>query len=93
MSGSIDSTLASTYSLGFQSYWAFCQQHNFKLELMVDTLSFYIAYMAKQDNPVTKKPISAHTISSYLSGVANTLEPYYPDIHKTCQHPFVVKTL
>ena len=93
MSGSIDSTSASTYSSGFQSYWAFCRRHAFDLEPTVDTLSFHIAYMAKQDNPVTKKPISARTISSYLSGIANTLEPYYPDIRKIRRHPFIIKTL
>ena len=92
MSGSVDPSSSSTYASGFQSYLAFCQRHGFDIDPTPDTLSFFVTYMSKQHN--TKgKLISPRTISSYLSGVANTLEPYFPDVRKHRRHPFVIKTL
>ena len=71
---SIDSTTAASYSSTTNSYLTFCKIHRLSIELIPDTLSYYVAYQSHFINP--------SSIDSYLSGIVNQLEPYYPDIQK-----------
>lgn len=63
----------------------FCTKHHFSLEPVPDTLSFYITYMSTYIKP--------SSVASYLSGILNKLEPYYPTIRETRRHPLVRNTL
>ncbi|EJD33089.1 hypothetical protein AURDEDRAFT_37369, partial [Auricularia subglabra TFB-10046 SS5] len=59
--------------------------HNFSIEPTVDTLSFYVVFMSHH--------ISPRTVDSYLSGICNQLESYYPDVRKIRTAPIVAKSL
>ena len=77
---------------GLQSFLAFCKLHYLKPNPAPDTLSLFIAYMAKQKGP-SGNLILHQTINSYLSGIAHYLEPYFAEMRATREHPLVVKTL
>ncbi len=92
LSNCLDASTKITYQLGINSYVTFCNLHNFDLDPSLDTLSFFISFMAHQTGPMGN-PISICTITSYLSGIAHHLEPFYPNIRAVRKHPLVVKTL
>ena len=71
---SIDSTTAATYTSATNSYLTFCKKHHLSIEPTAETLSYYITYQTHFIIP--------DSVDSYLSGIVNQLEPYYPDIHK-----------
>ena len=74
LSLSIDSTTATSYSSATNSYLTFCKIYRLSIEPMPDTLSYYITYQSHFINP--------SSINSYLSGIVNQLEPYYPNAQK-----------
>jgi len=92
LSNCLDTSTKTTYQSGMNLYITFCNLHNLDLDPSPDTLSFFISFMAHQTGP-SGRPISIHTISSYLSGIAHHLEPFYPNIRSVRKHPLVVKTL
>src|SRR5260221_10145468 len=92
LSNCLDTSTKTTYQSGMNSYITFCNTHNLDLDPSPDTLSFFISFMARQIGP-SGKPISIHTILSYLSGIAHHLEPFYPSVRSIRKHPLVVKTL
>src|SRR5260370_13266503 len=92
LSNCLDASTKVSYQSGFNSYLAFCNLHNFDLEPSPETLSFFIAFMVRQSGP-SGKTLSIRTITSYLSGIAHHLEPFYPIIRSVRKHPLVVKTL
>ncbi|KZV91663.1 hypothetical protein EXIGLDRAFT_580532, partial [Exidia glandulosa HHB12029] len=59
--------------------------HNFSTEPTIDTLSFYVTFMSHH--------VSPRTVESYLSGICNQLESYYPDVRKARNAPIVTRTL
>ncbi|EJD45971.1 hypothetical protein AURDEDRAFT_29697, partial [Auricularia subglabra TFB-10046 SS5] len=59
--------------------------HNFSTEPTTDTLSFYITYMSHHIKP--------SSVESYLSGICNQLEPFYPRVRDARTAPIVRKTL
>lgn len=75
----------SSYSSAVQSYVTFCRTHDFPIDPTTDTISFYITYMCHYIKP--------KSVSSYLSGICNQLEVFYPDIRRNCSHPIVKRTL
>ena len=79
LSNCLDASTKITYQSGINSYVAFCNLHNFDLDPSPDTLSFFVSFMAHQMGPMGN-PISICTITSYLSGIAHHLEPFYPNI-------------
>ena len=92
ISNSLDSATKSTYNSGLQSYLTFCNIHKLDPDPTADMLSLFVAYMAKQNGP-SGKLISTRTITSYLSGVAHLLEPYFPNVREARKNLLVVKTL
>ncbi|KAH7867947.1 uncharacterized protein C8R40DRAFT_1164163 [Lentinula edodes] len=69
----------SSYTSAVQSYVTFCRNHDFPIHPTADTLSFYIVYICHFTKP--------KSVSSYLSGICNQLEVFYPDICQNCAHP------
>ena len=81
----IDPLTALTYSSHLQSYLNFCKIYNFSVEPTTNTLSFYVVFMAHHINP--------HSVTSYLSGICNTLEPYFPNVRAPRNSALVSRTL
>lgn len=75
----------TTYSSALQSYLAFCKSHIRPVEPTEDTLSFYVVYMSRHINP--------SSVQTYLSGICNQLEPFYPLVRQARNAPLVSKTL
>ncbi|KAJ3861560.1 hypothetical protein EV359DRAFT_74626 [Lentinula novae-zelandiae] len=63
----------------------FCRTHDFPFDPTTDTLSFYVVYICHFIKP--------KSVSSYLSGICNQLEVFYPDVRQNCTHPIVKRTL
>ncbi|KIJ55180.1 hypothetical protein M422DRAFT_103750, partial [Sphaerobolus stellatus SS14] len=59
--------------------------HGFSAEPTSDTLSFFIVYMAHHIKP--------SSVGCYLSGICNSLEPYYPDVRIARSAPIIRCTL
>jgi len=82
---SIDESTLMNYSSALNSYVTFCCLHNFPIDPTPYTLSFYATYMSHHIKP--------SSVSTYLSGIANQLEVYYPEVCQACKSPLVVQTL
>ena len=85
LSSTIKASSAATYGFVLNSYISFCCSYNFPIKPMPNTLSFYTVYMAHHIKP--------SSVDSYLSGICNELEPFYPDVCKNHCHHLVTKTL
>jgi len=81
LSHSIKSSSTLTYNSHLQSYLTFCKLHNWHIELTPETLSFYVVFMCHH--------INTWSVSMYLSGICNTLEPHFQDIWKAWLHPIM----
>jgi hypothetical protein len=81
----IDSSTAHTYNSHLQSYLMFCKLHNFPIDPTLDTLSFYVVFMAHHIKPAS--------VTSYLSGICNLLEPLFPRVWSSRCSPLVIKAL
>jgi hypothetical protein len=69
---SIDESSNLTYTSALNSYIMFCRLHHFPIEPTEETLSFFAVYMSTFIKP--------DSVNSYLSGVANQLEPFFPNV-------------
>ena len=74
-----------SYSSAVKSYFNFCSSHSLPLEPTPNSLSFFTVYMAHHIKP--------KSVSSYLSGICNQLEPFFPDVRSHQRHWLVTKTL
>ena len=60
--------------------------HNtFQSSLPPDTLSFFTVYMCHYVNP--------HSVTTYLSGISQQLEPYFPAVREAWNSSLVCRTL
>ncbi|KAJ3850663.1 hypothetical protein EV368DRAFT_6185, partial [Lentinula lateritia] len=59
--------------------------HNLPVEPTPDTLSFYTVFMSHY--------ISSNLVDSYLSGITNQLEPYFPHVCEAHKSPLISHTL
>jgi hypothetical protein len=78
----VDPSSASSYSSGVNSH---CSVHLFPVNPTPDTLSFYAVYTAHY--------IKTDSVSTYLSGICNQLEFFFPEVHASRHHWLVKKTL
>ncbi|RDB27517.1 hypothetical protein Hypma_003769 [Hypsizygus marmoreus] len=81
----LEASSHASYNSALQSYLTFCQAHHFPIDPTPDTLSFYIVYMCHHIKP--------KSVSSYLSGICNQLEPIYPEVRIHRKHRLVTNTL
>lgn len=81
----IDTSTKKTYGSALNSYLSFVHLHNFDVEPTPDTLSFFIVFMSHHINP--------KSVMSYLSGISQQLEPYFPDVRLARNSPLVRRTL
>jgi hypothetical protein len=66
-------------------YLTFCKLHDFDINPTPETLSLYVTYQSSFINP--------KSVDSYLSGIANQMEAYFPDVHKNRNSALVRQTL
>jgi leucyl-tRNA synthetase len=81
----IDNSTASAYTSATNSYLTFCKIHNIPIDPTSETLSYYIMFQSSHINP--------KSVESYLSGICNNLEPFFPDICSNCASALVKWTL
>ncbi|KIJ43642.1 hypothetical protein M422DRAFT_169609 [Sphaerobolus stellatus SS14] len=81
----LEASTSVTYTSQLQSYLSFCKMHGFSAEPTTDMLSFFVVYMAHHIKP--------SSVGCYLSGICNSLEPYYPDVRVARSAPIVRRTL
>ena len=81
----IDQSTLKSYSSALNSYLCFVRLHNFPVEPTPDTLSFYTVFMCHHIKP--------DSVSNYLSGLCQQLEPYFPEIRAVRLCPLVERTL
>ncbi|KAJ7751237.1 hypothetical protein DFH07DRAFT_961024 [Mycena maculata] len=81
----IDPNSSVTYSSALNSYLTFIKLHGLPLEPTEETLSFFTVYMCAHINP--------RSVNSYLSGICNQLEIYFPDVRARRNGVLVSRTL
>ncbi|KAF8221461.1 hypothetical protein L208DRAFT_1531971 [Tricholoma matsutake] len=69
---SIDESSNLTYTSALNSYIMFCKLHHFPVEPTEETLSFFTVYMSTYIKP--------DSVNSYLLGIANQLQPFFPNV-------------
>jgi hypothetical protein len=67
----IDVSTFKSYSSALNSYLTFVRLHDLPVEPTPDTLSFYTVFMSHHIDP--------KSVSSYLSGICQQLEPHFPN--------------
>ena len=82
---SIDTSTATTYSSALNSYLTFCKMHKLPVEPTPQTLSYYTTFQSFHINP--------RSVDSYLSGICNQLEPFFPDVRKNRASSLVTRML
>ena len=82
---SIDNSSHITYTSALNSYLTFCKIHNFNIEPTEQTLSIFVVYMSSHIKP--------SSVNSYLSRICNQLEPFFPNVQKSCNSMLVSRTM
>jgi hypothetical protein len=72
LGNTLDSSTLRTYTSALTSYLTFVRAHNFPVSPSEDTISYYIVYMSHHISPCS--------VTTYLSGIVQQLEPFYPSI-------------
>lgn len=85
MGMAIDLTTASSYNSAVNSYLTFCKLHAIPPEPSPDTFSLYVTWQSAHIDP--------KSVDSYLSGICNNLEPFYPEIRQVRKSLMVSRTL
>jgi len=80
----IDNRTWRGYGSALNSYLNFIRIHRYPLEPTPDTLSLFVVYMCHHIQP--------RSVGTYLSGICNQLEPYFPDVRAHRNPPLVTKT-
>lgn len=81
----IDLSTLNSYSSALNSYINFVKMHDMPVEPTPDTLSFFTVYMSHQIEP--------RSVSNYLSGICQQLEPFFPNVRPARHTPLVSRTM
>ena len=81
----IDDSTTAAYTSATNSYLTFCKLHNMLIDPTPETLSYYITFQSSHINP--------KSVESYLSGICNNLEPFFPEIRTNRATVLVKRTL
>ena len=85
MGNAIDSTSRYTYGLALNSYLTFVRIHDIPVEPTKETMSFFVVFTSSFLNP--------QSVASYLSGICNQLEPWFPNVRVVQRSMVVTQTL
>ena len=81
----IDESTAGAYTSVTNLYLTFWKLHRMPIDPTSKTLSYYITFQSTH--------INAKSIETYLSGICNNLEPFFPEIRTNCASALVKCTL
>jgi hypothetical protein len=81
----IDTSTWNNYGSALNSYLTFVRLHNFPVEPTADTLSLYMVWMCHHIKP--------DSVDTYLSGICQQLEPYFPHVRHHRRGRLVHRTL
>jgi hypothetical protein len=81
----IDLSTLRTYGSALNSYLSFVRLHDLPVEPTPDTLSFFVVFMSHHIEP--------RSVRSYLSGICQQLEPYFPNVRSSRHSPLVERTM
>jgi hypothetical protein len=82
---SIDPNSNTTYTSATNSYLTFVKMHGFPIDPTEETLSFFVVYMCAHIEP--------RSVNSYLSGICNQLETFFPEVRARRNGALVSRTL
>jgi hypothetical protein len=82
---SIDPSTYLSYSSALNSYLTFCKLHDFDITPTPETLSLFVTYQSTF--------INSKSVDSYLSGIANQMEAFFPDVQKNRNSALISCTL
>jgi hypothetical protein len=82
---SIDPNSNITYTSAANSYLTFDKMHGFPIDPTEETLSFFVLYMCAHIEP--------RSVNSYLSGICNQLENFFPEVRARPNGVLVSRTL
>ena len=85
LSSAIDRSTRMTYNSAMNSYITFCNLHQRPLDPTPETLSFFTVFMSHHIHP--------NSVDSYLSGICNNLEGFFPDVRHNRNSRLVSQTL
>ena len=81
----IDTSTRTSYTSALNSYLTFCKLHDFDINPTPETLSLFVTYQSTFINP--------RSVDSYLSGIANQMEVFFPDVRHNRNSALVSRTL
>jgi hypothetical protein len=81
----IDTSTWKNYGSALNSYLTFVRIHNFPVEPTADTISFFTVFMCHHIKP--------DSVDTYLSGICQQLEPYFPSIREIRKSMLCKRTL
>ena len=85
LGNAMDQTTLRSYGSALNSYLTFVKTHDLPVEPNEDTLSFFTVYMSHHINP--------RSVNTYLSGIIQQLEPYFPNVREARNSLLVKRTL
>ncbi len=85
LGNTIEPAMLWTYNSALTPYLTFIRTHNLPTSPSEDTLSFYVVYMSHH--------ISSRSVTTYLSGIVQQLEPFYPLIRDIRNSKLIQRTL
>ena len=80
----IDTSTRTSYTSALNSYLTFCKLHDFDINPTPETLSLFVTYQSTFINP--------RSVDSYLSGIANQMEVFFPDVRHNRNSALVSRT-
>jgi hypothetical protein len=81
----IDVSTWKNYGSALNSYLSFIRMHDMPVEPTADTLSLFTVYMCHHIKP--------DSVDTYLSGICQQLEPYFPHVREVRRSRLVHRTL
>jgi hypothetical protein len=85
LGNAIDRSTQKTYNSALNSYLNFVRLHDMPVDPNPESLSLFTVYMAHHINP--------KSVASYLTGILQQLEPYFPAVREARRSPLVTRTL
>ena len=84
---SLDTSSFGTYTSALNSYLTFCNLHNLPVDPTPDTLSFFVIFLSSHIKPDSVR------VNSYLSGICQQLEPFFPEVRRNRNSMLVTRTM
>jgi hypothetical protein len=81
----IDRSTHQFYFSALNSYLTFCKLHEFNRTPTLETLSLYVTYQSSFIKP--------KSVDTYLSGIANQMENFFPKVHQNRNSALISRTL